>query len=406
MNTRHLIGLSAGACVEGVDAVLLEATGVGFELRPRFVQAVHQPFGRDLRQLLRQQLIPEKADARQVAVLHRVLGEAFAAAARYVTARASYPLQQVQCVGLSGFPLVHELEGRFPSLVELGMAAVVAERTGLTAVSDFGSRDLAAGGTAVPATALADYLVLRHPSENRVLLDLGSVSRVIYLPVGGRLTEVTGFEAGPCALLLDELMRQTTGGREDFDGGGKHAVQGHCIEGLLRRWLDHPVLQRQPPRSLSRLAFGPDFVSRAIQHAQDERIPLQDLLCTATHFVIQCVADAMARYLPQGKGIARVLLAGGGIRNGLLWRLLEEQLPGIPLERLDTIGIPADAYHAFACGLLAGFTLDGVPSNLPSVTGASGSRLLGSLTPGSPANWSRCLAWMAAQVSPSFAEAA
>jgi anhydro-N-acetylmuramic acid kinase len=406
MNPRHLIGLSAGACAEGVDAVLLEATGAGFELRPRCVQTVHQPFGRDLRQLLRQQMVPEQADARQVAVLHRVLGEAFAAAARQVTERAGYPLQRVQCAGMSGFPLVHELEGRFPSGVELGMAAVVAERTGLTTVGDFGTRDLAAGGTGVPVTALADYLVVRHPSEARVLVDLGSVSRVVTIPAGGRLAEVLGYEAGPCGVLLDELMRRTTSGREEFDPGGKHAVQGHCVETLLRRWLDHPFLQRQPPRSLTRLAFGPDFVARAVQHSQAERIPLQDLLCTATHFVVRCVTDAVARPLSQYKGVSRVILAGGGTRNGLLWRLLEEQLAGVPLERSDSLGIPVDACHAFACGVLAGLTLDGVPSNLPSVTGAAGTRLLGSLTPGSPANWSRCLAWMSGQAAPGLADAA
>jgi len=34
-----------------------------------------------------------------------------------------------------------------------------------------------------------------------------------------------------------------------------------------------------------------------------------------------------------------------------------------------------------------------------SVTEAAGARLLGSLTPGSPANWGRCVAWMAGQTA-------
>ena len=52
-----------------------------------------------------------------------------------------------------------------------------------------------------------------------------------------------------------------------------------------------------------------------------------------------------------------------------------------------------------AAGVLAALTVDGVPANLPAVTGAAGARLLGSLTPGEPMNWSRCLAWMTRQAA-------
>ncbi|MFO0926591.1 MAG: hypothetical protein U0736_06060 [Gemmataceae bacterium] len=34
-------------------------------------------------------------------------------------------------------------------------------------------------------------------------------------------------------------------------------------------------------------------------------------------------------------------------------------------------------------------TVDGIPGNVPGTTGAAGTRLLGSLTPGTTANWVR-----------------
>ena len=109
---------------------------------------------------------------------------------------------------------------------------------------------------------------------------------------------------------------------------------------------------------------------------------------------------AMHRFLPSGRQPALVLLSGGGVRNGLLWRLLEQQPAGSPLQKTDFCGVPAEVRKAVGNGVLAALTLDGVPANLPSATGAAGSRLLGSLTPGSSANWARCLAWMAQQVAP------
>jgi len=282
----------------------------------------------------------------------------------------------------------------------LGMAAAVAERTGVTVVSDYRSRDLAVGGQGVPLAALADYLLFRHPREGRAVVHLGGMARLVYLPARCRLNEVAGFEAGPCNVLLDALMRQLTGGREQYDPGGKHAVQGRCLEPLLLRWLGHPYLQRRPPKCAPRHAFGREFAAAAVQQVRQTDGSLHDLLCTANHFVARGITTALCRLLPGGRTPDRVLLSGGGARNGLLWRLLSQQLGGIPVDRTDAAGVPAEARKAMAFAILAALTVDGVAANVPSATGAGGSRLLGSLTPGSPANWGRCLAWMAAQAVP------
>jgi anhydro-N-acetylmuramic acid kinase len=279
---------------------------------------------------------------------------------------------------------------------------VVAERSGVSTVSDFRARDVAAGGQGVPLAALTDYILFRHPHEGRLLVHLGGLARVVFVPAGCRLHEVVGFEAGPCNVLLDALMGHVTGGREPFDPGGKHAVQGKCIDALLQSWLAQPYLQKRPPKSLPRHLFGDDFAAAAVGQARQLGGSLHDLLCTATHFVARGIVTAVRRFLPPGQRIDRVLLSGGGVRNGLLWRLLEQPFEGTPLQRTDEAGVPADVRKALSFAMLAALTLDGVPANLPSATGAAGSRLLGSLTPGSSLNWARCLSWMAAQAPPTF----
>jgi anhydro-N-acetylmuramic acid kinase len=397
MALRWIIGLASGSSADGADAALMELEGAGLDVRLRQVQGLHQPYGPDLRDWIRRASGPAPCEVRQVSRLHRILGETFAAAARNVADHASLSLQKVQCIGCPGHTVWHDTEGRFPSTLTLGMAAVVAERCGVTTVSDFRARDLAAGGQGVPLAALADYVLFRHPRETRVLLHLGGLARVVYLPAGCRIQEVLGFEAGPCNGLLDALMRHLTGGRESYDPGGRHAVQGKCIEPLLERWLAHPYLQRRPPKSLPRHLFGDDFAAAAVQQARQLPCGLHDLLCTGTHFVARGLTTALQRFLPAAPRVDRVFLSGGGVRNGLLWHLLEQQLGGLPLARTDAAGVPADVRKALSFGLLAALTVDGVPANVPSATGAAGSRLLGSLTPGSSANWSRCLAWMAAQ---------
>jgi anhydro-N-acetylmuramic acid kinase len=400
MTPRCIIGLSSGSSADGVDAALLEIEGTGLGLRVRPVLTLHQPYHADLRDFIRRTSTAGKVDGKQTALLHRLLGETFAAAARQAADRASMSLQKVQCLGCPGHTVWHEPEGRFPSTCALGMAAVLAERTGVTTVSDFRSRDLAVGGQGTPLAALVDHLLFRHAQENRVLLHLGGAAGVVYLPGGARPAETLGFEAGPCNLLLDGFMQHLTGGREEFDAGGKHGVQGRCLEPLLQRWLAHPYLQRRPPKSLPRHLFGEEFLAQAVQATQQLHGSLHDVVCTATHFVVRGIAAALRRFLPEGRPIDRVLLSGGGVRNGLLWYLLEQQLAGITLDKTDQHGVPIDACPAVESAVLAALTVDGVPANLPSATGAAGSRLLGSLTPGSSANWARCLMWMAAQTAP------
>jgi anhydro-N-acetylmuramic acid kinase len=280
------------------------------------------------------------------------------------------------------------------------MSAIVAERTGVTTVSDFRSRDMAVGGQGVPLVALTDYLLLGDSQENRVLIHLGGLTRLVFLPASGRVQDLAGFEAGPCSLLLDGLVHVLSNGREVFDAGGKHAVQGRCNDELMRQWLSHPYFERRPPKSFPRHAFGADFIQDAIRQAQESRISVHDLLCTAAHFVARTIGDAMERFLLRGKSAKRILLSGGGTRNGFLLHLIAQKFSPIPVEKTDVYGIAADARKAASIALLAALTLDGVPGNAPSATGASGSRILGSLTPGSTNNWAACLEWMANQMTP------
>jgi anhydro-N-acetylmuramic acid kinase len=390
MATRRIIGVTATPSLVGVDVVLLEVEGLGSAARVAVIQHLTEPYSRELRELLVRAATPEAADVRYVSLAHRLLGESFAAAVRQLADRASVSLQSVLGLGCGGFTAWHEGAGRLASSLTLGAAGILAERTGLTVVGDFRTRDLACGGQGAPLGLVVDQALFHDPDEVRVVIHLGGLAQVSV--VGSR--PAAGWEVGPCNVLLDALIQQLTGGKERFDAGGKHAVQGRQLPELLERWLSHPFLTRRPPKSTHRSHFAETFARQTAALAETNGWTMHDLLCTATHFVARTIGESIRRGLPKTVIVQRAILTGGGVRNGLLWRLLEEQLPGVPFEKCDGFGIPAEAKEAVDAGVLACFLLDGVPASVPQVTGASGSRLLGSLTPGTTANWSRCLAWL------------
>jgi anhydro-N-acetylmuramic acid kinase len=402
---RWYIGISSGRSLMGVDAALVCVDGYGAQVALRLEHFVHAGYGRELRELLWHVQSTPTPELRHLATLHRVLGETYAIAVRQVMEQSRVPAQQVLAVGCAGLEVWHDTQGRYPANLTLGMIGVIAERTGLTVLSDFSSRDIALGGQGLPMTALVDALLFHDPGEHRLLVHLGSVATVVALPAqpGVNHRNVIGFQAAPCTLLLDGLMRLLTANREHFDNGGKNAVQGRCLEPLLERWLQDSFFKQPPPKCVSRSAWGSDFLNRAVAQAKELEGNLHDVLCTMTHFVARAILQELHRHLPTPPG--RVLLSGRGTRNGFLWHLLEQNLGAIPMEKTDAHGIPCEARQAIAHAGLAALTMDGVPANLPSVTGASGARVLGQLTPGAGENWSRCLSWMARQ-APSIQTAA
>jgi anhydro-N-acetylmuramic acid kinase len=427
MTRRFYIGLSTGSSLFGVDAALVRAEGVGAGIALSVENFLHAPFSNDLRELLVRVTTNAAAEMRHLGALHRVLGETYALAARQLLEQSGAAPPDILAIGCPGLSVWHDAEGRYPSTLHLGMMGVLAERSGFTVVSDFSSRDLALGGQGLPTTALVDALLFHHPGEHRVLLHLGSVASVLSLPaqMGPSWHNIRGFQAAPCTMLLDGLMRLLTNGREPFDAGGKHAVQGRCLESLLERWMQNHFFHEPAPKCVPRWEFGPDFLNRAVEQAKRLDGNLHDVLCTMTHFVAQAIVHAVESLLPGGADTSvrhghshfhshsqgsqecppylaptRILLSGRGVRNGFLWHLLEQKLKSLPLEKIDAQGIASEARQAAAHAGLAALMMDGVPLNLPSVTGASGSRILGQLTPGASENWSRCLAWMARRTTP------
>jgi anhydro-N-acetylmuramic acid kinase len=59
----------------------------------------------------------------------------------------------------------------------------------------------------------------------------------------------------------------------------------------------------------------------------------------------------------------------------------EKPHQGLWLRTTDDLGVPGQAKEAIAFALLGAATLDGIPTNVPSCTGASRPVVLGSITP-------------------------
>lgn len=400
---RWFLGALVSSRCHRVDAALVAVTGDGLDARiwieGRKNVAVPNPSVTLYRQLSGTSSgTSGSGSAEMIALLRAELAEVEASLAVDLPAECGVAQNRVQAVGVHDpglWSLGKTLPRRYMGLCD---AARVAELTGASVIDAFPARDLAQCGQGGPIAAVAEWILLKDLTAGRLLLDLGRTIRMSYLPADREPTapgRVLSFEVGPGMRLLDLLTRQLTGGREEFDPGGRLAVQGRKITELLEHWLSDSSFERPLPRWSPHGVRPERFLVDAMRMAVDADWSVRDLLCTATHFIAESIGRAVRRRLPKDARIDQIVVTGGGRHNGMLLREIAARSPDSPLLQVGDLGIPSEALGPAAVAVLAMFYVDQVPANHTALTGADVPRVLGRMTPGSPRNWQRLLHQMA-----------
>jgi anhydro-N-acetylmuramic acid kinase len=272
-------------------------------------------------------------------------------------------------------------------------AARLAESTGMNILDAFPARDLALGGQGGPITAVAEWILLRSQLRHRALVDLGRTARLSFLPAASAdraEAKILAFEAGPGMSLADAFATRFSEGEHAFDPSGHWAVQGKCIPQLLELWHKDPYFELPPPRWHPRGVRIERFLSNALQLAVAGGWSVRDLLCTATCFIAENVAESLRRWMPEETPVEEILVAGGGQQNGFLLRELARATK-LPLLRLGELHLPEEGFEAACAGVLALLYIDQTPGSQTAISKTATPRLLGRLTPGSPQSWKRLL---------------
>ncbi len=369
---RRIIGLLSGTSADGTDAALCEIEGAGEGLRLVSTTFVTTPFERELRERI---FRLARADASELCDVDVLLGEAFARAALEVCVAAGVRIDDVDLIGSHGQTAVHHPRsgGHIGATLQIGEAAVIAERTGCPVVSDFRVRDVAAGGEGAPLVPLVDHLLFRKPGVRRAMQNIGGIANVTL--VCERLDDLVAFDNAPGNMPLDAVARAASGGAEAFDAGGQRAARGRIDAALLAELHEHPYLSRPLPKSTGRETFGKDFIYPLLARFGDR---LDDLLATLTRFVAEAIARSYRELLPAMPD--EVYVSGGGALNPVLMRHLAELLAPLPVATSASLGVDPEAKEAIAFAVLANETVFGHAGNVPRVTGAAGPRVLGKIS--------------------------
>jgi anhydro-N-acetylmuramic acid kinase len=403
----RVVGLMSGTSADGIDAALVEiseqsspspqpglppelSTGLPARedsgtlpvhtLSIRTLACVNSPFDAELRERVFELFSPPSSTVDKICRINVELGEAFARAALEVIRAAGLEPKDVHLMGSHGQTIQHMPACH--ATLQIGEAAVIAQRTGITTVSNFRARDMAAGGEGAPLVPYFDWLAFRHPESTRVLQNIGGIANMTVLPAGCGLEDVYAFDNGPGNMIIDYMASALTAGRQRYDEDGAMARAGRVNHELVAQLMEHPFILQRPPKTSGREEFGAQFAQDLISRWRRLGLTDEDMVATGTAVTAEAIAWHLKSYVTPRSGLDEVILSGGGAFNPVLVQMIRDRITPIPVVCADEYGVSSDAKEAIAFAVLAYETMRGRPANVPSATGAAEPVVLGCITPG------------------------
>lgn len=365
------IGIMSGTSLDGVDLV-----AVSFE--PLKLHATFTiPFPEQLRNDLIALTLPADNEIERMGVADVALARLIGESINQLITSHHLDKNLIQAIGSHGQTIRHRPESGFS--LQIGDPNLIAEITALPVVADFRRRDMAAGGQGAPLVPAFHQAIFQDQQVHRIILNLGGMANISVLPAA-HPEQVFGYDTGPANILMDAWCFQETG--QTFDQDGAWAATGEVNQALLDQLLSHDYFTRQFPKSTGREDFNLAWLQQQINdieqsHRSLGQISPQDIQATLLQFTAQTVIDAV---LQTELDTGELWLCGGGAYNAMLWQAIANGLPEWSLKSTLEIGLAPTWVEATAFAWLARQRINGLAGNLPTVTGAQGLRVLGTLT--------------------------
>ncbi len=374
---KRIIGLMSGTSLDGLDIALCDIEGNGFDTVVKVVEFITMPYGENQKELLKRVSFADSVLLKDVCYLHTWLAGYHSKLIMKALKRWNMNSDQVDCIASHGQTIYHypARDQRFKnpeninSTFQIGDGDHLAYKTGVLTVSDFRQKHTAAGGEGAPMAALVDGLLFGHPTEGRILLNIGGIANFTYLPPESeKERSLFTTDTGPGNTLIDNLSRRYF--NREYDEDGKIAISGNINFDLLKVLLKDDFFQIRESKSTGPEIFNHSWIERvAVKSGIDlSLIPPEDLISTVTELSAVTIADFISFFVRQKK-VKEVYVSGGGLHNPVLLERISDLLDNVEVKSISALGIDPDAKEAVIFAVLANEMLSGEGFSFQAVTG-------------------------------------
>lgn len=358
-DSRMIVGLMSGTSLDGLDVALCEISGAGLSTEVRLVQFETVAYTDEVKSKIRHVFARQEIDFEHLVLLNEWLGILHGKMVSECLCRWGILPETVDCIASHGQTVFHAPKHQhnrpeWPNAtLQIGDGDHIAVTTGIITLSDFRQKHLAAGGEGAPLAVYGDYLLFSAKGENRIMLNMGGIANITFLPDSNDVAEIFVSDTGPGNTLLDAFAFEFTG--VPFDKDAELSRRGVINSQLLHELKNDPFFKLPFPKTTGPELFNKEYVYRAQSATGTSEMTAEDLMATLTAFSAETIAEAIALVARPG---LRVFMSGGGMHNPLLTSLIQERVVAGFLPS-DALGIPGDAKEAVLFAVLANETLAG-----------------------------------------------
>ncbi|MFC0516648.1 anhydro-N-acetylmuramic acid kinase [Mucilaginibacter angelicae] len=357
------IGLMSGTSLDGLDIALCKFTGNGLSTHFELVQFITIPYPADFKLEVQQVFARRNADLEKVTLLNAYIGTYHAELILAALGQWKINTQDVDFIASHGQTIyhapqrLHQHKNSPNATLQIGDGDHIAVKTGILTISDFRQKHIAAGGEGAPLALYGDVLLGNKTGENRVLLNIGGIANLTWLPGEGNFDHVLCTDIGPGNTLIDAACRKYF--NKPYDEDSVIAYSGNVHADLLTALLAHLFFKEKAPKTTGPELFNLDMVAEAQQQSGTGQINNEDLVCTLSAFTATSIAGFIKENI-SGNHI-KIFTSGGGARNPFVIGELKKLLPEADIDDSSSLGINPDAKEAILFALLGNEALCGEP---------------------------------------------
>jgi anhydro-N-acetylmuramic acid kinase len=366
------IGLMSGTSLDGLDIALCKFAGCGLQTRFELLEFTTIPYKEEFKKEIQQVFARKDADMEKVCLLNAFIGNFHGELVLQALADWGIKPEEFDYIASHGQTIYHapkrlHKQVSYPNAtLQIGDGDHLAVRTGILTISDFRQKHIAAGGEGAPLALYGDVLLGSKPGENRVLLNIGGIANLTFLPADGDYRKIICTDIGPGNTLIDAACRKYF--NKAYDEDSKIAYSGSINEPLLNALLDHPFFGEKAPKTTGPELFNLEYLDNALQISNTSSISKEDIICTLSVFTARSIAEFITDNLRVND--FKIFISGGGARNPYIVNYLKETLPTALISDTNDLGINPDAKEAILFALLGNEALCGEPiaiGNAPAV---------------------------------------
>jgi anhydro-N-acetylmuramic acid kinase len=370
------IGIMSGTSMDGIDAVLAEISSDG---KTQVLLHEEVPMAQSLRNMYFQLQGPSQNELHIEALAANQLAQHYHLAVTGLLKKAQLKNTDICGIGAHGQTIRHQpkLHDGIGYTKQSLNPALLAELTDIDVIADFRSRDIAAGGQGAPLVP-AFHAAQFADQEAMAILNIGGIANLSLISAKDS-SQIIGFDCGPGNALMDDWIYSQQ--QQSYDSEGQWASSGKPIDKLLNSMRQDSFFKQAPPKSTGRDRFNLQWLSHHLESTQTTQAAPENIQATLLMLTAQSIAESLKAYAPDTQ---RLMICGGGIKNTALINQIKSLCDWIPSENIQSTaskGIDPQTVEAAAFAWLAWAFKEKRPANLPAVTGAKGSRLLGALYP-------------------------